>query len=63
MPSLKIPADLDRRLDLDRVAAGRDVPGLDRPDVDLLEAEVAPGRDPDQVCVGAVGAGTRSPRR
>ena len=47
-------ADLDRALDLDPAAAGRDVPRLDRADVDLLEAEVPPGRDADQVRVRLV---------
>ena len=37
--------------------SGREVAGLDRADVELLELEVAPGLDPDQVRVGAVGAG------
>ena len=50
-------ADLDRGLDLDRVAAGDRSPGLDRADVELLEGEVAAGLDADQVRVGPVGAG------
>ena len=50
-------ADLDRRLDLDRAAAGGGVAGLDRAHVELLELEVAAGLDAAQVGVGLVGAG------
>src|SRR5262249_4259898 len=50
-------ADLDRSLDLDRMPARRDIPGLDRADVDLLEGEVSTRRDPDQVGVALVRAG------
>ena len=53
-------ADLDRRLDLDRAAAGGGVAGLDRAHVELLELEVAAGLDPAQV---GVGLGWRRRRR
>ena len=49
-------ADLDRRLDLDRAAAGGRVAGLDRAHVHLVGLEVAGGVDAAQVGVGLVGA-------
>ena len=57
MPSLKIlPTSIAGSISIGS-PAGRQVAGLDRADVELLEREVAAGGDADQVRVRLVGPG------
>ena len=55
-PELEDVADLDRRLDLDRVAARRQVPGLDRAEVELARTR---SRGPARPRSGACRRGWR----